>query len=497
MKEIAKKILFVSLPSQPEHIAWKRFNITSTALRATRPPMGLGYLAQAVEDAGIDYDVIDMRLGYSYPDLKRKIEETIPTHIGFSMMTPMYLINYELISHVRRDFPNLTLILGGPHVTTFKEEVFEKCPIDIAVLSEAEHTIIKYLQGVPLKSLDGVIYRENDGIEVIDKSSYVDDINEFNWPRYNKFELDKYLYRQMPVFTSRGCPYKCIFCSVENNLRRFFRGRDAKSVVDEIEYWVKYGYKDFEIEDDNFTFRKERVFDICDEIEKRGLAKKAFFHLDQGVRADKVNLEVFKRLREVGFITVSIAVEAGNNKTLRALKKGEKIETIERAIQDACDTGFEVRLLFVIGAPGEIWEDVQDSLRVASKYPVMSAKFCNLVPFPGTELMDYVIENKLLKKQPEDYLNEFDTSLAEPLFDSPTLSLEERKLAFNEAERINRKLFVNYIVNKSFSSSFLKTLIKPSLTMVVNSRILSSMLNRKFTRDIIFSIRNRLASRER
>jgi radical SAM superfamily enzyme YgiQ (UPF0313 family) len=178
--------------------------------------------------------------------------------------------------------------------------------------------------------------------------------------------------------------------------------------------------------------------EICDEIEKRKL-KNLKIACGNGVRADKVNREILKRMREVGFYCIGFGVEASNNRILQNLKKGETIEQIERAISDACDLGYQVKLFFLLGSPGETEKDVWDSVRLALRYPIYYAYFNNLIPYPNTELYDWALENNYLLTNWDVYLNETAHKTSKgytlPLFETPELSLQRRKRLWRRANK--------------------------------------------------------------
>lgn len=170
-----------------------------------------------------------------------------------------------------------------------------------------------------------------------------------------------------------------------------------------------------------------------------------------GVRADAVDRNLLQRMKEAGFTQLSFGVEAGNNKVLRSIKKGETIEVMERSIKEACEIGFDVTLFFLVGSPGETPSDVEDSVALALKYPLYEAMFYNLIPFPGTELFEWVREKGLFLREPREYLNNASHWDSEPVFETPEFSVEERREALIYTKRI-RKL----IKRKAFERKFMK-----------------------------------------
>lgn len=415
-------------------------SIPNSYLGAIRPPAGLGYISQALEDHGIAYDVVDMLLGYSAKALISKIKAFKPDLVGFSLFTLGHAYAYQVIDEVKKEAGGFDIVVGGPHISTLREQALKDCAaIDFGVVMEGEETLIDLAGDQPIEEIKGLIRRQGDEVVYNGDRKAIADLDSFRFPRYTKFERDRYMLKEILLLSSRGCPYRCTYCAACLVVGRKVRMRSAQSVVDEIAYWYERGYRRFNFGDDNFTFYGKRVYEFCDLIEARG-----FMGLDlrcgNGIRADRVDRRLLERMREVGFRYIAFGVEAGNDRMLAALKKGERIETIERSIKDACDLGYDVSLFFLLGSPGETWPDIEDSFRLAAKYPVMDVRFYNLIPYPHTELFDWVKEHNYFVRQPEDYLNDASVFVNEPIFATPELSAADRVEALRRAELIRKQV---------------------------------------------------------
>lgn len=409
-------------------------------------PAGLGYIAEALKSGWIEYDVMDMDLGYSFNDLARRVLSFKPELIGLSMMSHGYKKDYEMIREIKRKFPSLDLVVGGPHVSTLREEVLEECEeIDLGVVCEGELTIVELCKGEDLESIKGLIFRKDDEIMSTGDRKFLSDLDSLQFPRFERFEIEKYSKvrrdrrHSIPLLTSRGCPYSCTFCAAYLSIGKKFRYRSPANVVDEIEYWYQKGEKDFLINDDDFTLLKERVYEICDEIERRKLSGLKFA-CTTGVRADRLDKNLLRRMKDVGFWRLTFGVEAGNNKVLKNIKKGESIETIEAAIREACEQGFEVELSFLLGSPGETWSDIQDGVDLALRYPISDVEWNHIVPYPKTELYEWLQERGYLLEELHSYLNASSRRTNYPLFETPELSFEDRKKAWKYTRRIKEKI---------------------------------------------------------
>jgi radical SAM superfamily enzyme YgiQ (UPF0313 family) len=218
-----------------------------------------------------------------------------------------------------------------------------------------------------------------------------------------------------------------------------FRYRSANNVVDEIEYWYRRGYRVFNYDDDNFTLLNDRVYEICDEIENRGLSD-AEFRCSNGIRADRVDYKLLKRMREVGFNYIAFGVDGGNNRMLKINKKGETIEQIEQGISNACTLGFDVKIFVITAMPYETMDDVEDSIKLVKKYPIKRVILNNPIPYPGTELFDTVKQNGWFIKQPEEYLNFVTENEDVPLFVTPELSYDDRMTILKRIRRVEKEV---------------------------------------------------------
>lgn len=415
---------------------------------AVSPPVGIAYLVESLKKQGCQCKTIDTALGYSPEKIYEDIQSFQPDVIGISMLTYKYKDTYKMAGDIKAHFPNIPIIAGGAHVSTLREKVLEACnAFACGFVREAEESIIEFCRGKEPSQIKGIICRENGNVIYTGDREYINDLDRIDWPKDYGIDLNKYLSKEILILSSRGCPHSCIFCPVSLAIGKKLRVRSPQSVVDEMEYWYKLGYRRFAMLDDNFTFYKERTIEICEEIKSRGF-ENIIVRCSNGIRADKVDREVLEKMKGVGFTYVSYGVESGNNKVLRTLKKGETIEQIEEAVKMSIELGFDVTLFFVVGSPGETLEDVEDSIRVSLKYPVMDVRFYNLIPYPGTELFNWVRDNNYFVKQPEDYLNDASGFSTYPVFETPELPYQSRIKLMERLDRVTKKVRKNAIRNK-------------------------------------------------
>jgi len=408
---------------------------------AIRPPVGLGYLSEMLQRQGVEHQVIDMGLGYSVGQVRKRIAAFETDLIGVSMTSLFHRSVYDILHALKRRFPTIPIVAGGPHISTLRQQVLEDCPaIDFGVTLEGDETIGELCHGRPAGGIKGLLYRTSAGdVAYTGDREFIADLDRLPFPKYERFELDKYVAREIGVITSRGCPYSCTFCPVKTTIGRKPRFRAALPVVDELQHWHARGYRDILILDDNFALHADRVHAICDEIERRGLAGFRF-RCGNGIRADHVDRRLLERMYAVGFRFLSFGVESANEHVLQAVKKGEKLDRIEQAVREACEIGYDVTLFFIIGLPGETPDDAETSLRFAQKYPVFDAKFYNLIPFPNTEIYEWLEGNQGFLHAPEEYLNCASHWDVEPQFETPEFPRAERVRMLKRAHLVRREI---------------------------------------------------------
>lgn len=399
---------------------------------------GLGYVSEALHAAGIKHQVYDMSLQTQSELLYKRIQQFDPDLIGISMCSLNFRNHYALANEIKSMFPHIHIVAGGPHVSTFRKKVLEDClSIDFGITLEGEQTIVDLCEEVlALSEIQGLIYRnKNQEVIYTGDRPFCKDLDNLPIPTFSGFEPGRYSPVTIPIVSSRGCPFKCIYCPVKVTIGREYRVRNPILVADEIEWWYRRGFQSFDFTDDNFTLLPERVHRFCEEIARRDM-KQALFSCGNGIRADRVDRQLLVKMKDVGFYRLAFGVEAGNNRILKNIKKGETVEEIEQAIARACELGFQVKLTFLIGSPGETWEDIQDSIKFAQKYPVWKFNFFNLVPFPGTELYDWITDNGYWLIDPPEHLNEINHWSNTPAFETPELSREKRIQAYKVTHRL-------------------------------------------------------------
>jgi anaerobic magnesium-protoporphyrin IX monomethyl ester cyclase len=360
------------------------------------PPLSLSYLAAMLQSESIEVQILDLLVSHnSARKIRDKLEEYQPGMVGATCVT----LNSSIATRnlkVCKDFdPRIVTMLGGPHASfALKETLLRARWIDVVVIGEGERTLVELVRalekGKDIRQVAGIAFREDNSVVKTEPRPLIEDLDELPTPARHLLPLSKYRAIDSPctVITSRGCPYRCIFCSGPRLFGRRVRFRDPRLVVDEIEQIHKgFGFEKLNIVDDTFTLNHRHAQEVCDEIMRRNLK----FQWNVFARADTVTAELLNRMREAGCSWLLYGAESASPEILKTIKKGTTPDDIRRGTRLATEAGIGVFNSFILGLPGESPETARLSLDFAQElnrdYGAIYG-FHLLSPLPGTELYE-------------------------------------------------------------------------------------------------------------
>lgn len=353
---------------------------------------GLGYLTAALRQAGMDARMVQMNApGMNEHRLVEIIDAFDPVLIGYTFTTITYPDGVHLSRMTRAVYPHIPQIAGGPHVTLFTERFLRENPqFDFACVGEGEELIVelcrRLTEGRDPQGVPGLAYRI-DGKVIDNGQVLIKDITRLPLPDYTAYVTPVDWTLGYPLVTSRGCPYRCSFCSVPIVSGKPFRAKTPESVVDELQ-WAKerYGITTFEVYDDTFTQKMQRVKDLCDLMVKRRL--NLTWSCTNGVRADRTDSEMARKMKAAGCTHVSFGIESAEQQSFLAVQKDETIERIQEAIRVFREEGIFVYGFFIIGLPHQTYEGTMQSLKFALANGI-HAHWSFLQPYEGTKLGEW------------------------------------------------------------------------------------------------------------
>ncbi|MGH8008333.1 MAG: B12-binding domain-containing radical SAM protein, partial [Candidatus Binatia bacterium] len=326
----------------------------------------------------------------------------------------------ELITGIRRAFPDTPLIVGGEHATATWQYILESCPGVTGVgLGEGEETICDLAkwadQGGELDTIPGIAYRREGQAVTTGPRTRIRSVDDIPLPAWDLTPLEAYLDnsysfgvdlgRSMPLLATRGCPYRCTFCSSPLMWTTRYYMRSPGQVVDEIEsYLHRYKTTNIDFYDLTAIIKKEWILQFCDEILRRGL--KFTWQLPTGTRSEALDGEALPKLFAAGCRNLTYAPESGSDRTLQEIKKKVHLPRMIESMQAAKRAGLSLKCNLIIGFPKERRVDVWRTLRFALKMAWLGVDDVPLYmfsPYPGTELYEYLRSNGAIPQMDNDY----------------------------------------------------------------------------------------------
>jgi radical SAM superfamily enzyme YgiQ (UPF0313 family) len=368
------------------------------------PPLGLCYLAAALKRAGHQALVLDCEAqGLNLTSILEIIQRGKPDLIGITATSPE-LNNAVAIAAGLKSSLATPIVLGGVHVTIFNEQVLADHPcFDFGVVGEGEETIVELLEALPeprrYARIQGLIYRQAGEIIQNPLRPLLQDLDDLPFPDRTVLPPELY-FRSVPrlghlvtaaFMSSRGCPCRCTYCAIDHipGWRRV-RFRSAANVVDEIEYLVReLKIPHISFNDDVLTLNKPRIYEICQEIKLRQLT----FTWEGLSRADAVDRELLRAMKDAGFVRISYGIESGNPAILKSTGKNETLEQIEAAFRLTREAGIVARGSLIIGLPFENRRTVEDSFRFINRLEGIDQVVINILqPYPGTKVREMMLQ---------------------------------------------------------------------------------------------------------
>lgn len=359
------------------------------------PPLGLAYLAAALEEAGAEVRVLDLVVHpYRTQMLAELLDEFQPQLAGITAVTMTVDHAMGVLADLKRLRPQIVTVMGGPHVSFSAQQTLQACPaLDIAVIGEGERTIVELAHAVSgggrhLEGIDGIAYRDGRRARITARRRFIADLDRLPPPARHLLPLGRYRALGMPITmtTSRGCPHRCIFCVGRKMVGSRVRYRSPQRVVDELEALSGLGFHQINIADDLFTANRHHCIAVCEEILRRSLS----VQWTSFARVDTVSEEVLSCMKAAGCTAVSFGVESANREILKTIKKRITPEQVAAAVRMCGRTGVTPFASFILGLPGETPETIQESMAFGRRLKELGLMygFHLLAPFPGTEVRE-------------------------------------------------------------------------------------------------------------
>lgn len=448
-------------------------------------PLGLAYIAAILKENHYSVFVIDAAAegwekiqefdedrnynGLNFTKIGKKIKKLKPKIIGITIpFTVQKDSAFKVASVVKAINKNIIVIVGGPHVTVRPEECLKNPNIDFAVIGEGEETIVELVNklnaGVSreeFKKIKGIAYKAGSKIIINENRPLIENLDSLPFPardllpmkNYFKAAKSKRASRDLDkpwasVFTSRGCPFGCVFCSIHLSMGRKWRARSPKNIIEELKLLTqKYGIKQIDFEDDNISCNPKRMEEICDLIIDNNI--KIEWFTPNGVRADTLDESLLKKMKASGCRELWFAPESGSQRVVdEVIGKKIDLKYIEKMVCACKKIGISSNCFFVIGLPGETKKEIRETISFARKLGRLGADNCLFsiaTPLYGTRLYKEAVENGYLIKIEGETLN-----YEKPLLKTKEFTPEELINFRNKALADNRKWYILNSLNKLY-----------------------------------------------
>jgi radical SAM superfamily enzyme YgiQ (UPF0313 family) len=479
------------------------------AMTALRPslPLGLAYIAAVLREAGYEVSLLDavaeapeqvtqsekkkqlFALGLTTDEIVDRLDADADAFAVTNMWTFSWPLVRELIRKMKDRHPQKPIVCGGEHFSGLPELSMQQAPIDYIVRGEGEEGALEVFNGLRLGAdkvdwakVHGIWYRDADGKPVQSESprARIKAIDDIPWPAWDLIDIDVYNEqgfinglnqgKTIPILATRGCPYQCTYCASPNMWTTRWYAREAKDVVDEMQFYKEhYGATNFPFQDLTAILKKDWIVDFCNELKARQL--NVSWQFPSGTRCEVIDDEVATLLAETGGKSLALAPESGSERTRKLIQKRMKTESLLDACRASVKAGLNVTTFTVIAFPHDTAEDLQETVKLARKLGRIGIDDCAVgffFPIPNTQLYKELMEKGKVTHE--------DDFLLTPIFANEEKLLPEN----NYCEHLTAKQLTAWkykILFNFYATSFLFHPTKPF-------RILWNALRGKETRKL-------------
>jgi len=400
------------------------------------PPLGLAYVAAAIEALGVETHVVDSIADaldeFWETDIEKDIVvqgmsfERIAQHIppdvdliGFScMFSNNWLLDEKLINYIAQKFPKAMIIAGGESVSSMATYVLKNSSTHACIIGEGEETTASLVQclidGDDWKKTEGIAYKDNGEVKTNPRRNRIRDLDEITYPAWHLFPTELYFehdvtwiptpYRSLPMLATRGCPYTCTFCSSPQMWTTKYSLRKPENILAEMEFhYQKYGVTSFELFDLTAIINRHWVLTFCKMLQNH--SQKFYWQMPAGTRSEALSSEVIVEMAKAGCTNLTFAPESGSAELLQAIQKKANPENMLSAMKTASKLNMYIYINLILGLPGETHKDIWKTIWFLIKAALAGAHDIGpgiFMPYPGTVLFE-----ELAAKQEVTLNNEY------------------------------------------------------------------------------------------
>ncbi len=355
---------------------------------------GILYVAAAARDAGHKAVVV---LADS-STLHRYIRRYKPDVIGFTCVTALYPVVSQMIRFVKKKHPKIITVVGGHHVSFMYQETLQETGVDFVCRGEGEEIFPALLQalekGERHPNIQGMAYLKDGNFHCNEKIVLLEDINRI--PRITMDLVAPDFSFTPKIVSSRGCPFKCTYCSISAFYNGKYRQRRVEDVIQDIKDYISWGYDQFWFHDDNVTVDAKWIARFCDLVQ----SEKLKFSFNCMSRVDLIckDPKLMARLAAAGCKMMSIGIESGVPEVLKSINKKISLDQIHKAVSIMKNLGISYDFFMLLGSGDEYDtpEIIEKNIKFFSKLPGLIL-ISILTPFPGTAIYEKLKQEKRIR----------------------------------------------------------------------------------------------------
>ena len=379
------------------------------------PPLGLAYVAAALEQNGYHVQIYDnYLLERTIEEVKSEVRKCSPEIVGITCSSLTYSRCIETAKAVKEACQSCKVVVGGPHPSYMPQTVLDHAEIDYVVMGEGEQamvrlaaSIIKREKEAAIAKIPGVACTIN-GQMVKTAPEFISDLDQVPFPARHLLPMKMYdrtlsYLNVKPVDTMsvlRGCPYKCAYCETRELWGTACRAFSPQRVLDEIKHMTEnYGSKGIYFVGDNFTINRKRTSELCQLMKSSKIGVKWTCE----TRVDLISKELLAEMKGAGCQTIFFGVESGSPAIQQKLDKNIDLEDVERTFELCRQVGVRTATSFMLGIPGETVNDMNATFKFAKRLNADWCQFNIYVACPGSRLYEEVISEGLYDEM-DNYL---------------------------------------------------------------------------------------------
>jgi len=376
---------------------------------ASFPPLGILYLATVLKERGVEVSVLDQPAkGFTIEETVKWIEKEAPDILGFSTFASSGRTAALISNEVKKKNPNIIIVFGNYYATFNSERVLRKYPsVDIIVRGEGENTVIDLVNCLKnkgkLKDVLGITFRNNNSIISTLDRPLIGDLNCLPFPDRKLIDMEYHSViaganvapkKFTSIVSSRGCFYRCRFCSCRQFAHGRWRPRSIKNTMEELHFLASEGYKQFIFVDDSFTLNQKRVIKLSKRMRKEKIDME---WICEG-RVDNCSFEMLREIARVGCKLIYFGIESANQRILDYYNKQTTPQQSRTAVKTGRKAGIDVIIgSFIVGGPDETRDEIQNTIEFAERIPIDLPQFSILGVYPGTDIWNEFEMKGLLK----------------------------------------------------------------------------------------------------